>query len=97
MEYYLYFNCYFNSFASLLPVILILASQRIETLIFNWLGEDVATNERTPTKRGAAPTAIEWYVHTVHFLIKNKQTPFRSRAKVRQCFKARLKFDLEVR
>lgn len=42
-------------------VMLILASQRIESLIGNWMGHDfLAENEPTPTKRGAAPTIVEW-------------------------------------
>lgn len=39
---------------------LILASQRIESVIGNWMGRDVVEQETVPTKRGAAPTIIEW-------------------------------------
>lgn len=39
---------------------LILASQRIESVIGNWMGRDVVEQEPAPTKRGAAPTIIEW-------------------------------------
>jgi len=41
-------------------VMLILASQRIESVIGNWMGHDVVEHELTPTKRGAAPTIVEW-------------------------------------
>lgn len=40
---------------------LILASQRIENVIDNWMGRhDVVESEPAPTKRGAAPTVVEW-------------------------------------
>lgn len=39
---------------------LILASQRIESVIGNWMGHDVDESEPAPTKRGAAPTIVEW-------------------------------------
>jgi len=41
-------------------VMLILASQRIESVIGNWMGHDVVEHEPAPTKRGAAPTIVEW-------------------------------------
>lgn len=41
-------------------VMLILASQRIESVIGNWMGHDVDESEPAPTKRGAAPTIVEW-------------------------------------
>ena len=40
---------------------LILASQRIESVISLWMGQDISEHEPTPTKRGAAPTLVEWY------------------------------------
>lgn len=40
-------------------VMLILASQRIESVIGNWMGH-VVEREPEPTKRGAAPTIVEW-------------------------------------
>lgn len=40
---------------------LILASQRIESVIGLWMGQDISEHEQTtPTKRGAAPTLVEW-------------------------------------
>lgn len=41
---------------------LILASQRIENVIDNWMGHDTGKIESdpAPTKRGAAPTVVEW-------------------------------------
>lgn len=39
---------------------LILASQRIESVIGNWMGHDVVEYKPAPTKRGAAPTIVEW-------------------------------------
>lgn len=43
-------------------VMLILASQRIESVIGNWMGmgQDVVEPQPAPTKRGAAPTIVEW-------------------------------------
>lgn len=41
-------------------VMLILASQRIESVIGNWVGHDDVEREPPPTKRGAAPTIVEW-------------------------------------
>ncbi|XP_014485094.1 PREDICTED: transient receptor potential-gamma protein [Dinoponera quadriceps] len=42
---------------------LILASQRIESVIGNWMGRDVVQHEEpAPTKRGAAPTIVEWFI-----------------------------------
>ena len=39
---------------------LILASQRIESLVGNWMGHDIPDTETEPIKRGAAPTIVEW-------------------------------------
>ncbi|XP_070150905.1 transient receptor potential-gamma protein isoform X4 [Polyergus mexicanus] len=41
---------------------LILASQRIENVIDNWMGHDIVESEPAPTKRGAAPTVVEWII-----------------------------------
>jgi transient receptor potential cation channel subfamily C protein 4 len=41
-------------------VMLILASQRIESVIGVWTGHDISDHEVEPTKRGAAPTIVEW-------------------------------------
>lgn len=49
-----------NTDARLSAVMLILASQRIESVIGNWMGHDVVEHEPAPTKRGAAPTIVEW-------------------------------------
>lgn len=49
-----------NNTKRLSAVMLILASQRIESVIGNWMGRDVVEQEPAPTKRGAAPTIIEW-------------------------------------
>jgi transient receptor potential cation channel subfamily C member 4 len=38
-----------------------LASQRIET-VMDFSGETTATLDEEPTKRGAAPTLIEWTI-----------------------------------
>lgn len=43
-----------------LAVMLILASQRIESVIGVWAGRDISEHEIEPTKRGAAPTLVEW-------------------------------------
>lgn len=49
-------------------VLLMLASQRIESVVGNWLWaanqnqSTVDTEEEVPTKRGATPTAIEWMI-----------------------------------
>ena len=45
-----------------IAVMLILASQRIESVIGNWMGNVVLSEEHepAPTKRGAAPTIVEW-------------------------------------
>ncbi|XP_020288795.1 transient receptor potential-gamma protein isoform X2 [Pseudomyrmex gracilis] len=56
------FICHSASYFTFL-FMLILASQRIESLIGNWMGHDfLAENEPTPTKRGAAPTIVEWFI-----------------------------------
>jgi transient receptor potential cation channel subfamily C len=49
-----------NFFSHLLSVFLMLASQRIETVI-DFSGEPQTVDE-VPTKRGAAPTLIEWTI-----------------------------------
>ncbi|XP_029674559.1 transient receptor potential-gamma protein isoform X3 [Formica exsecta] len=41
---------------------LILASQRIENVIDNWMGHDIVESEPARTKRGAAPTVVEWII-----------------------------------
>ncbi|KAI4472505.1 hypothetical protein M0802_016757 [Mischocyttarus mexicanus] len=41
---------------------LILASQRIESVIGNWMGHSVIENDPVPTKRGAAPSIVEWFI-----------------------------------
>ena len=41
---------------------LILASQRIESVIGLWMGQDISEHEPAPTKRGAAPTIVEWFI-----------------------------------
>lgn len=38
---------------------LILASQRIESVIGLWTGQDMDSHD-PPSKRGAAPTLVEW-------------------------------------
>ncbi|XP_025986814.1 transient receptor potential-gamma protein isoform X2 [Solenopsis invicta] len=59
------FICHSASYFTFL-FMLILASQRIESVIFNWMGheEDVedVQEQPTPTKRGAAPTIVEWFI-----------------------------------
>lgn len=50
----------FNSYQTFLSVMLILASQRIESVIGVWTGADVSDHDIEPTKRGAAPTIVEW-------------------------------------
>lgn len=51
------------------PVLLMLASQRIESVVGNWLWNTDRTDQSSldsddevPTKRGATPTAIEWMI-----------------------------------
>ncbi|PBC34293.1 Transient receptor potential-gamma protein [Apis cerana cerana] len=55
------FICHSASYFTFL-FMLILASQRIESVIGNWMGRDVVEQEPAPTKRGAAPTIIEWFI-----------------------------------
>ncbi|XP_076760144.1 transient receptor potential cation channel gamma isoform X1 [Xylocopa sonorina] len=57
------FICHSASYFTFL-FMLILASQRIESLIGNWTGYNVveAEHEPAPTKRGAAPTIVEWFI-----------------------------------
>ncbi|KAK0093580.1 hypothetical protein PV326_013205 [Microctonus aethiopoides] len=43
-------------------IMLILASQRIESVISLWMGQDISEHEPEPTKRGAAPTLVEWFI-----------------------------------
>ena len=63
-------------FFSALQVLLILASQRIESVLYNWFGTSIpewVSNDVT-TKRGAPPTMIEWLIlswvcgNYIHFL-----------------------------
>lgn len=42
-------------------VFLMLASQRIET-VMDFSGEQATLDDELPTKRGAAPTLIEWTI-----------------------------------
>ncbi|XP_043598768.1 transient receptor potential-gamma protein isoform X2 [Bombus pyrosoma] len=55
------FICHSASYFTFL-FMLILASQRIESVIGNWMGHDVIEHEPAPTKRGAAPTIVEWFI-----------------------------------
>ncbi|XP_025072962.1 transient receptor potential-gamma protein [Pogonomyrmex barbatus] len=55
------FICHSASYFTFL-FMLILASQRIESVIGNWMGHDVVEHEPAPTKRGAAPTIVEWFI-----------------------------------
>ncbi|XP_076281851.1 transient receptor potential cation channel gamma isoform X3 [Lasioglossum baleicum] len=56
------FICHSASYFTFL-FMLILASQRIESVIGNWTGnEEVVKSEPERTKRGAAPTIIEWFI-----------------------------------
>ncbi|XP_076394039.1 transient receptor potential cation channel gamma isoform X2 [Megachile rotundata] len=55
------FICHSASYFTFL-FMLILASQRIESVIGNWMGHDVVEHEPAPTKRGAAPSIVEWFI-----------------------------------
>ncbi|XP_043484269.1 transient receptor potential-gamma protein isoform X3 [Leptopilina heterotoma] len=57
------FICHSASYFTFL-FMLILASQRIESVIGNWMGNVFPSEEHdpTPTKRGAAPTIVEWLI-----------------------------------
>ncbi|XP_008550220.1 transient receptor potential-gamma protein isoform X4 [Microplitis demolitor] len=56
------FICHSASYFTFL-FMLILASQRIESVIGLWMGQDISEHEQTtPTKRGAAPTLVEWFI-----------------------------------
>ncbi|XP_070521171.1 transient receptor potential-gamma protein isoform X6 [Cardiocondyla obscurior] len=55
------FICHSASYFTFL-FMLILASQRIESVIGNWMGHEVDEHEPAPTKRGAAPTIVEWFI-----------------------------------
>ncbi|XP_024939576.1 transient receptor potential-gamma protein isoform X3 [Cephus cinctus] len=55
------FICHSASYFTFL-FMLILASQRIESVIGNWMGHDIPEHEPAPTKRGAAPTIVEWFI-----------------------------------
>ncbi|XP_026829989.1 transient receptor potential-gamma protein isoform X1 [Ooceraea biroi] len=56
------FICHSASYFTFL-FMLILASQRIESVIGNWMGHDVVEEPQpAPTKRGAAPTIVEWFI-----------------------------------
>jgi transient receptor potential cation channel subfamily C protein 4 len=43
-------------------VLLMLASQRIESVMGSFLGTDDSGLDDVPTKRGAGPTLIEWFI-----------------------------------
>ncbi|XP_015173876.1 PREDICTED: transient receptor potential-gamma protein isoform X4 [Polistes dominula] len=55
------FICHSASYFTFL-FMLILASQRIESVIGNWMGHSVIDNDTAPTKRGAAPSIVEWFI-----------------------------------
>ncbi|KAF7400637.1 hypothetical protein HZH66_005821 [Vespula vulgaris] len=55
------FICHSASYFTFL-FMLILASQRIESVIGNWMGHSVVEHDPVPTKRGAAPTIVEWFI-----------------------------------
>ncbi|XP_011503566.1 PREDICTED: transient receptor potential-gamma protein isoform X2 [Ceratosolen solmsi marchali] len=55
------FICHSASYFTFL-FMLILASQRIESVIGVWTGRDISDHEVEPTKRGAAPTIVEWFI-----------------------------------
>ncbi|KAJ8679347.1 hypothetical protein QAD02_015134, partial [Eretmocerus hayati] len=55
------FICHSASYFTFL-FMLILASQRIESVIGSWAGFDLSDSEVEPTKRGAAPTIVEWII-----------------------------------
>ncbi|XP_032663846.1 transient receptor potential-gamma protein isoform X2 [Odontomachus brunneus] len=56
------FICHSASYFTFL-FMLILASQRIESVIGNWVGDNPdMQREPPPTKRGAAPTIVEWFI-----------------------------------
>ncbi|XP_031782133.1 transient receptor potential-gamma protein isoform X4 [Nasonia vitripennis] len=55
------FICHSASYFTFL-FMLILASQRIESVIGVWTGRDISEHEIEPTKRGAAPTLVEWFI-----------------------------------
>ncbi|KAK2584628.1 hypothetical protein KPH14_006977 [Odynerus spinipes] len=55
------FICHSASYFTFL-FMLILASQRIESVIGNWMGHSVVEHDPMPTKRGAAPTIVEWFI-----------------------------------
>ncbi|XP_035722146.1 transient receptor potential-gamma protein-like isoform X7 [Vespa mandarinia] len=55
------FICHSASYFTFL-FMLILASQRIESVIGNWIGHSVVDHDSVSTKRGAAPTIVEWFI-----------------------------------
>ncbi|XP_014208151.1 transient receptor potential-gamma protein [Copidosoma floridanum] len=55
------FICHSASYLAFL-FMLILASQRIESVIGVWTGYDVSDHTVEPTKRGAPPTIVEWFI-----------------------------------
>ncbi|XP_076235807.1 transient receptor potential cation channel gamma isoform X3 [Calliopsis andreniformis] len=55
------FICHSASYFTFL-FMLILASQRIETVLGQWIGHDPMEHEPAPRKRGAAPTIVEWFI-----------------------------------
>ncbi|KAF7988358.1 hypothetical protein HCN44_000931 [Aphidius gifuensis] len=54
------FICHSASYFTFL-FMLILASQRIESVIGLWTGQDIDSHD-PPSKRGAAPTLVEWLI-----------------------------------
>lgn len=45
------------------PVLLMLASQRIESVVSGWFsGATQVVQLEAPTKRGATPSAVEWLI-----------------------------------
>ncbi|XP_043286178.1 transient receptor potential-gamma protein isoform X2 [Venturia canescens] len=55
------FICHSASYFNFL-FMLILASQRIESVIGLWMGQEISEHDPAPTKRGAAPTIVEWFI-----------------------------------
>ncbi|XP_055644283.1 transient receptor potential-gamma protein isoform X2 [Toxorhynchites rutilus septentrionalis] len=55
------FICHSASYFTFL-FLLMLASQRIETVIGGVWGADLSNHDEVPTKRGASPTLVEWLI-----------------------------------
>ncbi|XP_055550789.1 transient receptor potential-gamma protein isoform X1 [Wyeomyia smithii] len=55
------FICHSASYFTFL-FLLMLASQRIETVIGGVWGAELSTHDEVPTKRGASPTLVEWLI-----------------------------------